>query len=97
MDTDNQTATNEQVPENRQGNVDSSWKDASGLPCQLTVALPVTGFKVQDLMELEIETVVETRCNTSDPVPVWVNSVRVGDAEFDVLGTRLAIRMNEVG
>jgi len=41
--------------------------------------------------------VVDTRCNTNNPVPVWVNAVRIGEAEFDVLGTRLAIRINELG
>lgn len=75
----------------------SSWESVSGLPCRLSVALPVAGFKVRDLMELEIETVVDTRCNTNNPVPVWVNAVKIAEAEFDVFGTRLAIRINELG
>lgn len=73
-----------------------SWESVSGLPCHLSVGLPVAGFKVRDLLELEIETVVDTRCNTSNPVPVWVNAVRIGDAEFDVFGTHVAIRINEL-
>lgn len=74
----------------------NSWDSVSGLPCLLSVGLPVAGFKVRDLLELEIETVVDTRCNTSNPVPVWVNAVKIGDAEFDVFGTRVAIRINEL-
>jgi len=89
-DTEHQTSTTSDSEEN-------SWESVSGLPCHLSVALPVTGFKVRNLLELEIETVVDTRCNTNNPVPVWVNAVRIGEAEFDVLGTRLAIRINELG
>lgn len=74
----------------------NSWDSVLGLPCLLSVGLPVAGFKVRDLLELEIETVVDTRCNTSNPVPVWVNAVKIGDAEFDVFGTRVAIRINEL-
>lgn len=75
---------------------DNSWEGVSGLPCHLCVGLPVSGFKVRDLLELEIETVVDTHCNTNNPVPVWVNAVRIGDAEFDLFGTRIAIRINEL-
>ena len=76
---------------------DDSWEGVSGLPCRLSVALPVAGFKVRDLLELENETVVDTHCNTSNSVPVWVNAVRIGETEFDVFGIRLAIRINELG
>lgn len=73
------------------------WEAVSGLPCQLSVALPVMGFKVRDLLELKIDAVVDSRYNASNPVPVWVNGVRIGEAEFDVFGNRLAIRINELG
>lgn len=97
METENSNAEIEQTSGPAPEGKTNSWTSVSGLPCQLSVALPVAGFKVRDLLELEIETVVDTRCNTNNPVPVWVNAVRIGEAEFDVFGTRLAIRINELG
>lgn len=97
MEAENPKAETEQANASTSEGEESSWESVSGLPCHLSVALPVAGFKVRDLLELETETVVDTHCNTSDPVPVWVNAVRIGEAEFDVFGTRLAIRINELG
>lgn len=97
MEPENPKAATDQQDEDQPGGEDNPWESASGLPCLLSVALPVSGFKVRDLLELEVETVIDTRCNTNNPVPVWVNSVRIGEAEFDVFGTRLAIRINELG
>ena len=76
---------------------ESPWESAAGLPCQLTIDLPVPGFTVRDLLELELDTVVDTQCGTNTSVPVWVNAARIGEAEFDVFGTSLAIRINELG
>jgi flagellar motor switch/type III secretory pathway protein FliN len=78
------------------GPEDSSWRDISGLQCHLSVALRVEGFRVRDLLALEIGSILNSPSNASDPVPVWVNGVRIGLAEFDVLGARLAIRMSEL-
>lgn len=96
METENPRTEVEQTTAPVPKDKEDSWKSVSELPCQLRVALPVAGFRVRDLLELEIETVVDTRCNTSNPVPVWVNAVKIGDAEFDVFGTRVAIRINEL-
>jgi flagellar motor switch/type III secretory pathway protein FliN len=97
METENPKAEPEPPTGPAPKSEDNSWESVAGLPCHLSVALPVAGFKVRDLLELEIETVVDTHCNTSNPVPVWVNAARIGEAEFDVFGTRLAIRINELG
>lgn len=97
METENQKAATEQPTGDHPAGQENPWESALGLPCLLSVALPVSGFKVRDLLELEIETIVDTRCNTSNSVPVWVNSVRIGEAEFDIFGTRLAIRISELG
>lgn len=97
METQEPKPGTEQAAEDQPNGEENPWKSAAGLPCQLTVELPVAGFKVRDLLELELETVVDTRCSSNSSVPVWVNSVRIGEAEFDVFGTRLAIRLNELG
>ncbi|MGH9343008.1 MAG: FliM/FliN family flagellar motor switch protein [Terriglobia bacterium] len=69
----------------------------AGLRCKLSVDLSVSHFKVRDLLMLEAETVVDSHHNSTGHVPVWVNGVRIGWAEFDVLRTRLAIRISELG
>ncbi|MEJ2006640.1 MAG: FliM/FliN family flagellar motor switch protein [Acidobacteriota bacterium] len=97
MDKESTKTDAEQKSSVAPGSEDDSWESVSGLPCHLSVALPVAGFRVRDLLELEIKTVVDTRCNTNNSVPVWVNAVRIGEAEFDVFGTRLAIRIDELG
>lgn len=72
------------------------WDAFSGVSCQLSVALTITGFKVRDLLELAPEAIVETGNSATGPAPVWVNGVKIAWAEFDVLRTRLAIRISEL-
>ena len=73
------------------------WAAVSGLRCQLSVGLPVPRFRVADLLTLDVETVIDSGANCAGLVPVWVNGVRIGMAEFDVLGARLAVRIKELG
>ncbi|MGH9451495.1 MAG: FliM/FliN family flagellar motor switch protein [Terriglobia bacterium] len=75
---------------------EDSWTSISGLPCQLSVDLSIAGFKVRDLLALEIETVIASQSSATGPVPLWVNGAKLARAEFDILGTRLAIRISEL-
>ncbi len=73
-----------------------SWSEVMGIPCKLTVEFPITGLKVGDLLKLERGSVIDAHQNDSTPIPIWVNGVMVGWAEFDVVGKRLAIRVTEL-
>lgn len=96
METEHpKTATEQTAGDHFDGQ--DAWQDVAGLPCFLSVALRITGFRVRDLLELQVGTVLNTGRNMNDPVPVWVNSVQIGEAEFDVFGTRLAVRISELG
>jgi len=66
------------------------------LPCQLYVALEVPRFTVRDLLSLSVNSLVDTRRREGAHVPVLVNGVMVGWAEFDVIDGRLAVRMTEM-
>jgi flagellar motor switch protein FliN/FliY len=66
------------------------------LPCQLTVSLEVAQFAIRDLLSLDINSLVNTRRREGAHVPVLVNGVMVGWAEFDVIDGRLAVRMTEM-
>ena len=72
------------------------WPEALELPCQLWVALEVPHFTVRDLLSLGANSLVDTERREGAHVPVLVNSVMVGWAEFDVIDGRLAVRMTEM-
>ena len=72
------------------------WPEVLELPCQLTVALEVPHFITRDLLSLSVNSLVSTRRREGAHVPVIVNSVMVGWAEFDVIDGRLAVRMTEM-
>lgn len=72
------------------------WPEALELPCQLTVSLEVPHFTIRDILSLNNNSVVDTRRREGAHVPVKVNGVMVGWAEFDVIEGRLAVRMTEM-
>ncbi len=73
-----------------------SWSEVMGIPCRLTAEFPITGLKVGDLLRLERGSIIDGHQNDSTPIPIWVNGVMLGWAEFDVVGKRLAIRVTEL-
>jgi flagellar motor switch protein FliN/FliY len=72
------------------------WPEAMELSCQLYVALEIPRFTIRDLLSLDVNSLVDTRRREGAHVPVLVNSVMVGWAEFDVIDGRLAVRMTEM-
>ncbi len=72
------------------------WREVSWIPCTLSVALPIPGVKVRDLLAFTIETVLDSHQPVASSLPVWVNGVMIGQAEFDVVGTRLTVLINEL-
>jgi flagellar motor switch protein FliN/FliY len=91
MSTEAQGRVVEAIPAPRE-----IWPEALELPCQLSVALEVPHFTVGDLLNLSVGGVVDTRRREGAHVPVLVNTVMVGWAEFDVIDGRLAVRMTEM-
>jgi len=72
------------------------WPEALELPCQLYVALEVPHFTIRNLLSLSANSLVDTGRREGAHVPVLVNGVMVGWAEFDVIDGRLAVRMTEM-
>jgi flagellar motor switch protein FliN len=72
------------------------WPEALELICQLSVALEVPRFTIRDLLALSVNSLVDTRRREGAHVPVIVNGIMVGWAEFDVIDGRLAVRMTEM-
>jgi flagellar motor switch protein FliN/FliY len=91
MGNEPQTRVVEAVPTARE-----FWPEVLELPCQLCVALEVPHFTVRDLLSLSVNSLVDTCRREGAHVPVLVNSIMVGWAEFDVIDGRLAVRMTEM-
>ena len=49
-----------------------------------------------DLLDIEVGSIINTHHASGNPVPIWVNEVRIGWAEFDVIGKHVAVRITEV-
>lgn len=72
------------------------WAEALWLPCRLSVELSVPGLTVGDLLKLEKDSLIDTYQSDGNALPIWVNGVMIGWAEFDVMGKGLAIRVTEL-
>ncbi len=72
------------------------WPEALELPCRLNVSLEVPHFTIRDLLALRVDSLVDTRRGEGAHVPVKVNGVMVGWAEFDVIDGQLAVRLTEM-
>ena len=72
------------------------WPDALELPCHLYVDLRVPRFTIRDLLSLSVDSVVDTHRSEGAHVPVVVNGVMVGWAEFDVIDEQIAVRLTEL-
>jgi flagellar motor switch/type III secretory pathway protein FliN len=72
------------------------WRPALELSCQLTVDLPVPGFKVSDFLTLRLGAVLESDWRLTRDIPLRINGTLIGWAEFEGSGNRLAVRLMEL-
>lgn len=72
---------------------DARWLPVLGLPCLLTVDLPLPGFKVGDFLGLHVGSVVGTGWGLGRDIPVQVNEIFVAWGELEGAGSRLAVRV----
>jgi len=77
------------VPEER-------WQPVLGLPCELSVELPVPSFRIADLLKLRVGSVINTGWHLGDDVPLRINGTLIGWSEFEVVNERLAVRLTEL-
>jgi flagellar motor switch/type III secretory pathway protein FliN len=73
-----------------------AWALVDLLPCTLGAELPIPGMTVGDIVDLEAGTVINSRHPRNYPVPVWVNGVRIGSAELEIVDKTLAVRITEI-
>jgi flagellar motor switch/type III secretory pathway protein FliN len=80
----------------RETQEDRRWKPVLGLPCELSIDLPLPGFKIADLLKLRVGAVIEAHWRVAQDVPLRLNGTLIGWSEFEVVGSRLAARLTEL-
>lgn len=75
---------------------DARWKPVLGLPCELTVDLPLPGFTIADLLKLRNGSVINAHWRLGRDVPLHLNGMEIGWSEFEVVGDKLAVRLTEL-
>ena len=73
-----------------------SLKAAARLPVEVDVAIPLRDFRVSNLLALEPGTVVESQWVHGDDVPLGARDVQLAWSEFEVVDTRLAVRLTRL-
>jgi flagellar motor switch protein FliN/FliY len=68
----------------------------SHLPVELGVAIPVRGFRVRHLLALAPGQVIETQWSHGDDLPLAAGDVQLAWSEFEVVETRLAVRVTRL-
>jgi flagellar motor switch/type III secretory pathway protein FliN len=66
------------------------------LPVELEVAVPVREFRVRNLLSLEKGNVIETQWAHADDLPLSAGEVQLAWSEFEVIESRLAVRVTRV-
>jgi len=75
---------------------DPRWRPVLSLPCDLTVELPLDGFKVADFVRLRTGSILATRWRLTRDVPLRINGTVIAWGEFEGAGSRLAVRLTEL-
>jgi len=78
------------------GSDEARWRPLLGLPCQLSVDLPLPGFTIADLLRLKVGSVMKTSWRVGRDVPLRVNDTLIGWSECEAVGNRLAVRLTEL-
>jgi flagellar motor switch/type III secretory pathway protein FliN len=66
------------------------------LPVELGVTIPVREFRVRQLLALAPGQVIETQWSHGDDLPLAAGDVQLAWSEFEVVETRLAVRVTRL-
>ena len=66
------------------------------LPVELDVAVPVRDFRVRHLLSLAPDELIASQWSAGSDLPLTAGEVRLAWSEFEVLDTRLAVRVTRV-
>ena len=66
------------------------------LACELSLEIAIGKFTVGDFLKLGKGSIVETACHYTSDIPLRANGLLIGWTEFEVIGSRLAVRITEL-
>jgi flagellar motor switch protein FliN/FliY len=66
------------------------------LPVAVGVTIPVREFRMRELLALTPGQVIETRWGHGDDLPLAAGDVQLAWSEFEVVETRLAVRVTRL-
>lgn len=66
------------------------------LPVEVDVALPATEFRVRDLLALEQGKVIETQWAPGVDLPLGARGAQFAWSEFEVVDSKLAVRITRL-
>jgi hypothetical protein len=67
------------------------------MPVELDVAIPIPDFRVRNLLALAPGQLIESRWGNGEDVPLASAAVQVAWTEFEVIESRLAVRITRLG
>ncbi len=73
----------------------SQWGQLLNVTCTVAMEIAIQGFTVGNLLRLEPGAVIDSGWGESDDIPIQVNGRRIGVAEFEAVGERMAMRVSE--
>jgi flagellar motor switch protein FliN/FliY len=68
----------------------------AGLPVELDVAIPVRGFRVRGLLVLEAGQMIQTQWQQGEDMPLAAGDTQLAWSEFEVIDSRLAVRVTRL-
>jgi flagellar motor switch/type III secretory pathway protein FliN len=75
---------------------EAAWAHVKGLPCRLSVEVPIPRFTVGRLLDMTPGVILDSHHDEGSHVPVMVNGEMIAWGEFDVVDEILAIRLTEL-
>jgi flagellar motor switch protein FliN/FliY len=72
------------------------WSRVEGLPCSLSIEIPVQSFTVSDLFHLCPGRLIASGWIVGQDVPLRINGELVAWSEFEVVQEHLAVRLTEL-
>jgi flagellar motor switch protein FliN/FliY len=85
-----------QVFGERQMQEHPAWPMISRLPVILAVNIPLSGFKVSDLLGLQCGRTIESAWAATEEVPLKVGALQLSWGEFEVVNERIALRLTRL-
>ena len=72
------------------------WHAVARMPLSLAAQVPLTGFKVRDLLQLEAGQLIRSEWSTAEDIPVKIGRVQLAWSEFEVVEDSMAIRLTRL-